>query len=66
MKTTKRVGLPLPDLRLTYYKVIVVKTAWYWYLHRPISHWKRIESSEIDPHISSQYIFDKGNSVEKE
>lgn len=47
--------------RLAYYKAIVVKTAWYWYQDRPVGHWKRIESLEIGPHISSQ-----GNSVGKE
>jgi len=51
-------GIKLLDFRL-YYKVILIKTVWYWY-ETDIDQWNSIESPEINLCNYGKLVCDKG------
>jgi hypothetical protein len=52
----------MPELNL-YYRVIVIKTAWYWCSDSQVDQWNRIEDPEMNPHTYGHFIFEKGEKT---
>jgi hypothetical protein len=52
-------GITIPNFKLCY-KVITIKTVWYWHKNRQENQWIRIQDPDINSCIYSELTFNKG------
>ena len=57
-KKNKIRGLVFPNFN-TYYKVMVIKTVWYWHTDRHTDPWNKLKSPGINSYVYGQLIFTK-------